>query len=192
MKVFFVGSPRALTHNKSEFEKIYHTITELGHENIFDLMITLDPREFYDRTKDKIRDHYKNTLKCLQVADVIIIESSIHSLTMGYLARMGEELDKPVIILHKPGKEPFFFSGNLDDRFLVVEYTMDTIKDVLKSCFDYAKDVMDIRFNLFLSPQMNSYLKQVSKLEHTTCSNFMRNLLKEHMDKHPEFFPDGK
>lgn len=183
MKVFFVGSPRALNLYQEYFKKIYSTIEELGHENIYDLMVSSDPNTFYDRTEEEIILHYRRTVKCLQESDVTIIESSIHSLSMGYLVRMSEELEKPVIILYQEGKQPFFFRGHHDERFILVEYRRDNIKEVLAAAFQYAKESLDIRFNMFLSTKMHMYLKNEAKKMGIPCSIFMRQLLQEHMTK---------
>lgn len=187
MKVFFVGSPRTLQTHKKELHKIYNTIDQLGHENLYHLMVESDPATFYHKSQDQIDFHFKRTLKALHSADIIIIECSIHSLSMGYLARMGEELNKPVIIMHLNGCEPFFFSGNKYDRFYVCEYNLNNIQAVLTEAIEYAKDSMDIRFNLFLPPKINSYLKWITKRENMNRSVFVRHLLQEHMKQHPDF-----
>lgn len=186
MKVFFVGSPRALKEYKKELHKIYHTIDSMGHENLYHLIVETEHDSFYKKDKKEIDQHFIKITKALHKADIIIIEASIHSLAIGYLTRVGEELDKPVVVLHLPNCEPFFFSGNTDERFFVAEYTYATIPRVLKEVFQYATEALDIRFNLFLSPQMNAYLKLVSKKQGLSRSVFMRQLLQEHMKQHPD------
>jgi hypothetical protein len=89
MKTFFVGSPRALQEHKKELHKIYQTIGSLGHENVYHLVIESDPKTFYQKSENQISLHFSKTLKALHAADIILIESSIHSLSMGYLIRMG-------------------------------------------------------------------------------------------------------
>jgi hypothetical protein len=187
MKIFFVGSPRALKEHKNELTKIYHTITQLGHENLYHLVINSNPDTFYNKNETQINFHFKTTSQALHAADLLIVEASIHSLSMGYLVRMGEELDKPVIVMYKSGSEPFFFSGNTYERLLLVEYTLESIKENLTQALSYASDLLDTRFNLFLSPQMNSYLKWITKRNRTNRSTYIRQLLQNEIKQHPEF-----
>jgi hypothetical protein len=180
MKVFFAVSPRALKKYQLEYRKIYYRIEALGHENINDVVINVDPVEFYQQTPDEVQDMYIDLTRKLRSAEIVIIDATIHSLAMGFYIKMAVDLDKPTIILHQPDNAPFFFQGIQNERLQIVEYTYDTIEETLKDALEYAKENLDIRFNLFIAQELNDYLKWVAKKHHMPRSNFVRNLIMDH------------
>lgn len=186
MKIFFAVSPRAIPSQKNEFTKIYQHIEKLGHVNVNDIPVAANPETFYDCSQEDIEAMYQDLMKKCKEADVLIIETTIHSLSMGYYIKLGLDLDKPVIILHKPGYKPFFFSGIKNELLQITEYTEHTIPDVIDECLAYAKNAFSIRFNMFLSPELNAYLKWASKETGTLRSSFFRSLLIQHLEQHEE------
>lgn len=99
---------------------------------------------------------------------------------MGFYVKMALDLDKPTIILYQPNYKPYYFSGIQNERLQIVEYTYDTIEETLKDALEYAKENLDIRFNLFIAQELNDYLKWVAKKHHMPRSNFVRNLIMDH------------
>lgn len=186
MKIFFGISPRALDKYKSEYSKIYNLIEKLGHENLNDIPVKSNPLEFYKKNLDEVQDMYVDLTAKLKRADIVIIESTIHSLTMGFYIKMALDLDKPTIILHLPGSEPFFFAGIQNPRLQILEYEVNTLHEVLKHGIKYASENLDTRFNLFLSPELYNYLKWAAMRDQAQRATLIRNLLLKHKDEHLE------
>jgi hypothetical protein len=90
-------------------------------------------------------------------------------------------------LLHLPDCQPFFFSGNHYERFYVAEYTFSTIRKVLESVFEHAKNSLDVRFNVLLPPIIHTFLNWITKKKGMSKSAFIRQLLQEQMDKYPQF-----
>jgi hypothetical protein len=158
-----------------------------------DIPITADPDKFYNLSSDEVNDMYVELTGKLKKADVVIVESTIHSLTMGFYIKMSLDLDKPTIILHLPGSAPFFFEGIQNERLQILEYTMESLSEVLKHAFKYASENIDTRFNLFLSSDLYNYLRWVTRRYNTQKSNYIRGLLLKDKDQHQnEYLEDLK
>lgn len=183
MKVFFTASPRLLSTDKDLLLEIFKEIEKLGNQNISRLVIENDVEAFYMYDEANRIKHFKTTVSHIKNADVIVIEASIHSLSMGYILEKSLSLNKQVILLHQKGNEPFFFSGINDENLQIIDYSKASIGVVLKEAFDYATDQQDIRFNLLISPKIANYLSDVSDKENISKASFIRNLIKQHMDK---------
>lgn len=186
MKIFFGVSPRAIVDQGAEFRKIYNWIEKLGHTNLNNIPINANPSTFYDIEQSDIESMYDDLIRKCKQAEVLIVEASIHSLTMGYYIKLALDLDKPVIILHRIGERPFFFSGIQNDLLQILEYSPESIPEILEEGINFAKDKINIRFNMFLSPELNNYLKWAANRSGTQRSSFFRSLLMEHKDKHEQ------
>ncbi len=186
MKIFFAVSPRAIINQGAEFRKIYNWIEKLGHTNLNNIPINANPNTFYNIKQSDIESMYDDLIKKCKQSDVLLVEASIHSLTMGYYIKLALDLDKPVIILHRKGEKPFFFSGIQNDLLQILEYTPETIPETLEDAINFAKDKVNIRFNMFLSPELNNYLKWAAARTGTQRSSFFRSLLMEHKEKYEE------
>jgi hypothetical protein len=184
MKIFFAVSPRAVSKYELEFSKIFNLIEKLGHSNLNNLPIDSEPDKFYQKSDIELNEIHIELTRKIKEADIIIIETTIHSLTMGFYTKMALDLDKPVILLHQPGSKPYYFSAIQNERMQIVEYRLSTLPDVLPEAIDYAKQFMDVRFNLMIPSELNEYLKWAAQRFHTVRSNFVRNLILEHKKQH--------
>lgn len=184
MKIFFQASPRALKHYSEHIKKTYHYIERLGHVHVNDFIISKEAEKFYEYEESKLQDIYSEVISEMKRADLVILDVSIHSLTMGFYVKAALDFDKPIIILHAKNQKPRFFSGIQNDLLQIIEYAPETIPEVLEQAIDFAKDKINIRFNMFLSPELNNYLKWAAQRGGIQRSSFFRNLLMEHKEKH--------
>lgn len=184
MKIFFTGSPRALrldNYNKY-LNSIYNVLSNYG-EHTSTLVIKNNPDEFYNYSLERINKHYKDTIDDLRKADVIVAEVSMHSMAMGYLINKALELSKPTLCLYTKGKKPFFLSGIKDPNLVNLEYSGNSINDVIDDAFDYFSGRQDKRFNLMLSPKMVNFLNDLSKKRKIPKSQIIRNTIFDLMKK---------
>lgn len=189
MKVFFTGSPRALKDPilKSEHEAIYKAIENAGAINLSSLVVTANPDDFYKADQEKILKHYNNTIDNVKRADIIVVETTLHSMSMGYLVEKALTMNKPVIVAHRKGAPPFFFSGIDDDRLQIVEYTIETANVVMAKALEYAINQQEVRFNFFISPNIGRYLDWISKVKKIPRSVYLRALIERDMRENTEF-----
>jgi len=180
MNIYFTASARASNDQKNHHPFIYKTIVELGHIHIDDYKINSDHEKFYS-SKDFLKANvYKSALNFVKQADLVILEVSTHSLTMGYLIKHAIDVHTPIIALHIKEHSPGFILGIENDAFQLIEYNKENLKNKLKNAISYVENLEDVRFNLMLSPKVNIYLTEAAKEVNLSKAKFIRNLIKEH------------
>lgn len=183
MKIYFTASSRATTQEKENHELIYETIIELGNQHIDDYRKQHDQKKFYSSNDNEKANVYKQALDFVKNADVVILEVSTHSLTMGYLIKHAIDTHTPVIALHTKNHSPGFILGIDSDEFQLIEYNSDNLKEKLSKALDYVQGLDDVRFNLMLPPKINAYLSEAAKKDNISKARFIRNLINEHKEK---------
>src|SRR3989338_6507307 len=174
MKVYFVASPRAKKIFGRDIEAAYDAISELGYQHTSDFIDKVDPEALYDFDQEEIIDHYHKTMKAVKDADMVVVDVSVASMSMGYIVDRANEDSKPVIILYTKGNEPFFFSGIQDDKVQIVEYGADNAKEVLKGAFEYAKEFLQTRFTMLMPAVLVKFLDGVSDKSGVSRSEYIR------------------
>ena len=187
MKIYFTASARGKELYSDNYTKIYKLIEDLGHKNLDNLVLKINPQKFYSGDQEDQADLYKNTVKLIKKADVIILEVSTPSLSMGYVMDRALDEGKPVIILYQKGVNPFFASGIKEERLQVLSYSLKDIREVLKDAIEEAKEQMDVRFNFFISPKIGVYLDWIAKNKKRPRAVFLRRLIEEHMERNKEY-----
>lgn len=185
MKVFFVSAPRAKKTLGSILQKLYKEITKLGYIHTSDLL-TKPVIEFESEMKEGKKaeiDFYQDMVESIKKADICVFEASTPSLGVGYLVDKALSLSKPTIILFYKDYKSFLLPGIEDEKLVVYSYSDKNYQSILKKAFKEAKEKRDKRFNFFISPKLLNYLELVSKKENLTKSQFIRNLIYDHMKK---------
>lgn len=191
MKVFFLSTPRGMDKLKNNYKKIYDSVTELGYENVSDFTVGVEPESFYKGEEvDRVK-HYKQMVDDVKKADVVVFETSTHSLAVGHMVNLALSMGKPVIALYIKGSMPYFLSGLVDDKFQLIEYNNENVKGLLDGALGYATGQADTRFNFFVSPSIVSYLDWVSKKRRLPRAVYLRRLIEEDMRSNKEYNEGG-
>lgn len=178
MKVFYTTSLRNVVKNRENLETIYTVIEKLGHANLDKVLLNIpDSSEFYDGLHKEKVNHFNRMIACIKKADVVLLEVSTHSLSMGFILHTALSMNKPVIALHTSGKSPFFVQGIEDKRLRVQEYNFDTIEAVLKTSFAFAQETADVRFDFFISPEISLHLETLARKKRVPKSVYLRSLI---------------
>lgn len=187
MKVYFTASARGASEFGEKYQLIYDKIHALGHQNLDDLVCKVDEDSFYEGSHEKRVELYKSAMNYIKAADVLVLELSIHSLSMGYLLHKAIDIGKPVIALYHGKNVPYFASGIDDDKFQLVSYSQENLEEVLNSALEYAQENMDVRFNFFISPSIGRYLDWISKEKKIPRSVYLRALIEQEMRENTEY-----
>lgn len=187
MKVFFTASQRG----RKEFGKYYNIIIDelkkSGYTLIDDDILNKTPNQLYKQLETGRKanvEFYKNKLDHIQQSDIVVFESSTHSLSVGFVIEKALEYNKPTVVLYFKENCPYFLSGDEDEKLVLKNYNEKNLIKILNSALELAKERRDKRFNFFISPKLLNYLEKTSKNMGITKSKFIRNLLLEHMKKH--------
>ena len=187
MKVYFTASLRGKANKDLRYEKIYSTIEDLGNTHIDSLVIEGDQNNFYSGSHDDQVNLYKRALENIKTADLVVLEVSVPSLSMGFLLLKALEASKPVIAMYKQGYSPYFALGIDDERLQVIDYTDENLEVEIKSALEIAQESADVRFNFFISPAIGRYLDWVSKIKKIPRSVYLRALIEKEMSDNQEY-----
>ena len=187
MKFYFCASARGHKRFGSYYKQICDLATKSGHTNLDDLAVTVDPNDFYDGDQDHRESHYERTIKNIRSSDIILLEVSTHSLSMGFIMEKALDSGKPVIALYHKGLMPYFAAGINEQKLQVVEYEEATLAKVIEDSFEYAGNQSDTRFNFFISPRQLSYLDWIARERRIPRSVFLRRLIESDMKNSKDF-----
>lgn len=139
--------------------------------------------QFDSDSIQKTTHKYEQYVELTKKADICLFECSVPTLAIGYLIHIALENNIPVIAFFQKGSSSLFLSGIHDEKFQYIQYEEPEIEDKLEDSLKIAQNSMDKRFNFFVSPTILAYLNKISREQRISKSNFIRNLIKEHMKK---------
>jgi hypothetical protein len=187
MKVYFSSSLRAKKYHQDIFEKIYKIIKDLCYNHTSDFIIKAKPIKYYKEGQDFAK-FYQKLVSQIKKADVAVFEVTMHSLGIGYCVDLALHMGKPVVLLYQKDANPIFFKGIKSDRLQLYEYSSEKdLQQVLKGALEMAKDMIDIRFTFFISPEINRFLAWIAKHKKTPRAVYLRNLIESDMKKYKDF-----
>lgn len=130
----------------------------------------------------KINNYHKYT-HWINHAELVILETSVPTIEVGFLLSKALELHKHIIALYLKGHGSEFLNGIHDENLNIVEYKEDTLIRQLEVACQKAKKNTDKRFNFFASPDILNYLNKKTKTMGITKSAFIRNLILDYSKK---------
>lgn len=181
MKVFFSMSFRS---NLKAGRLIYQTIRDLGHTHTSTCFEEDTPEKFYDFNKKECAAHYERIFSELTRADIVIVEATLASLTIGQIIQEALNKRIPILALCQKGKQPFFLEGieEKEERLLVMDYTESNLVNVLKEGLSFLESLLSVRFTLVLPRSITNHLDDISK-EGISRSEYIRNLIRKDMER---------
>lgn len=150
----------------------------------------MSPHELLNRTDQEIGDVYKELVSYLKSADVYIAEISEPSVGIGYEINEAINLKKPVLALnHKESAfQPLATIQGLQSRFITYkEYTDDTIEEILEEFLKAAKDKIDTKFILIISPEIDRYLEWAADFKRMHKAQIVRSSVEQEMENDEDY-----
>jgi hypothetical protein len=187
MKVYFTASARGTKEFGKQYQEIYKNIEALGNQNLDDLICRVDENKFYEGTHSDRVDLYKQAMVHIKNSDVIVLEVSIHSLSMGFVLHKALDMGKPVIALYYDNNLPYFAAGIDNDKLQLLSYNENNLNKTLEDALEYAQELIDVRFNFFISPAIGRYLDWISKVKKIPRSVYLRALIENEMRENKEY-----
>jgi len=189
MNIYFIASPRAVVNDRALFEKIHDHLAK-DSKMLSDLVLKVDDKNvdsFYKASHDDRVSHFKKTMQAIKDSEIVVVDVSLHSMSMGYIVNKALELGKPVVVIHPNDNPPYFFSGIESDRLIIVGYDSSNVLSVIDKAIETAKNLMDVRFNFFVAQKHLNYLDYVAKKKMIPRSVFLRDLIEREMKKDKTF-----
>ena len=119
-----------------------------------------------DLSKESVeakKENYLHVLKCIKKADIVVMEISGHSVSMGFILSKAIEENKPVIAMYTGDMNPVFVKGIVNSKLILVEYNKKNLEQVISESINKAKCLVDMRFNFFVNPRILNYLDWVAQ-----------------------------
>ncbi len=189
MKLYFVASSRLVGADPKLYGKMYSFLSREG-KMVSDKVMKWIKRGIKDLSVAPLkttRDNYIKSIEAVKKADIIIMEVTGHSMSMGYLISKALELNKPVVALHKKEHPPIFIKGINDQKLIICEYESENVEEIMGEALKRANSMVDVRFNFFVNTKILNYLDWVAQKRMQPRSVFLRNLIEREMKKDKEF-----
>lgn len=126
------------------------------------------------------------------MADVVVIEVSFPSTSIGYELARALEWEKPVLALHVEGAtSPTILRGRLSEKLILQSYNSYNLEEVIRGGLDFLKKVADVRFTLLLPSRIIRYLDWTATHKKTPRSVFIREMLLERLEADQEYLEEN-
>jgi len=189
MKIYFIASSRLVGANPKLYTKLYSYLAAEGKMISDKVMkwVKIGIKDISGAPLKIKKENYVQSVDSVKKADIVVMEVSGHSMSMGYLISKALEMNKPVIALHKKEHMPNFIKGIGDQKLIISEYCDEDIEEVLEKSLKKANNFIDVRFNFFVNSKILNYLDWVASKRMLPRSVFLRNLIEKEMKKDRDF-----
>ena len=182
MKAFLLGDKRN-PESKENINLIKTTLEKDGvkvDSSVFENTIDEDSKHL---------DHiYTDRTKSIKYCDFVVAESTYYSSGNGFLISYALSEKKPVLVLSKPGKISSIILKSVKNKLLTYkEYTPETIHKHLASYLSQVRKVIDTKFILIISPEIDRYLQWASENRRMHKAQVVRLALEDVMEKDKEY-----
>lgn len=192
MKIHFACSTSELEIYNKNYTDICNLIRDMGHtitrDWINNAVATLDD---YKKGKIKIDrvEIYNKAIESILASDVVIIEGTVSSFSIGHQMTLALGKNKPTLVLiyndgsEKKNKFQSSFIHGIKSPFLTVSKysSQEDLKRILTN-FLSKSVTTSIKFNIVLSREIENYLNWAGFYYKTNKSEFIRDVLTRHMN----------
>lgn len=183
MKVYFSAARVFKNELLENYTQILEVLKDEGC-TVFENTVNHKNKSTLEMSDNEKVDNYRQIIKWIDKSDFCVMEASFPStLHIGHEITISIDKNKPTIVLFEKGKMPAQFMGLKNDRLIWVEYELGKVKQALAKAIEETRDLMDVRFNFFVSPKILNYLDWVAKEKKVPRSVFLRGLIEKEMKK---------
>lgn len=191
MNIYFTGSITLKDQTQQKwYEKIVKILEGSGH-NLNKENVNASKDTITSYTENEIMGTYKQIVKWIDNADVVIAELSRPSSGVGFEISYALNQRKPVLVVYNKELSPDQVSipirGN-PSRYLTFEKcNNDNIEEVIKRFLSTAKDKLDTKFILIISPEIDRYLEWASDHKRMHKAQIVRNAVEKEMESDEDY-----
>lgn len=133
----------------------------------------------------------KDSKKKLSESEIVIVEDTFNSTDTGFDLATAAYLKKPILVLRMKGKTEGARNYSSKSKRLrdleIVEYTEETLGNEIKTFINKAKSIIDTKFILIISPEIDKYLEWVSGNRRMHKAQVVRRAVENLMDSDPDY-----
>lgn len=189
MKVHFASSTSELKKYKNNYLEICRQIKKIGHT------ITRDWIEeaigFYEKGTLEIdrEDIYKKVMESVLTSDVVVIEGTVSSFSVGHQITVALTKNKPILFLEfkESDKKSYFKNSFIDGikspLITTAKYNLNNLREILEDFFNRNKNGLAVKFNIVLTKEIDNYLDWASFTYKISKSEFIRKIIQKYMNE---------
>jgi len=184
MKVALIVSRRD-SNGVKRAREITKVIKSLGHQ-VDDSILKRTLKEETEAIEQTFRKH----MRSIKNADVIIAESSQYSAGLGFLVATALNERKQVLCLQfdDPKYKGSVTLQGADSKLLTyLKYSDKDLKNTISGYLNDAKDKLDTKFILIISPEIDKYLKWAADERRLHKAQVVREAIEAMMKKDKEY-----
>ncbi len=184
MKVSFIFS-----QTDSKFNKNYTNITS-ALENAGNKVSVIKLNEV-STEPEQAKKEYQKIINSIKKSDFIVIETSVQASIIGFLMSTAINEKKPILALsdEKLGKDSeSFWNYAIKNKLLSCKtYSLKNINEVIAEFLNSVKKIIDTKFILIISPEIDSYLEWASENRRMHKAQVVRRAVEEIMSLDKEY-----
>lgn len=189
MKIHFACSTAKFVKYQNNYFTICKEIKELGHTITRDWIE--EGVEFFKQKRTDIdrADIYKKTIESILASDMLVVEGTVSSFSVGHQITVAINKNKPVLFLtYEKKDEKTYFGNNFIDGIktpLITNrsYNFNNLKEVLEDFFNKNKKGATIKFNIVLTKDIDNYLDWASFSYKKNKSEYIREIIEKHIEE---------
>jgi 1-aminocyclopropane-1-carboxylate deaminase/D-cysteine desulfhydrase-like pyridoxal-dependent ACC family enzyme len=183
MKVLFVYSQNDPKLNKN-YSAISQSLENAGNKIV---VFKLDN----STSSEQAAKEYQKLIASLKKIDFVVVEGTSPANGIGFLIATAINEKKPVLTLvdskTKEKREAFWNFASKSKLLTFNEYELKTIEEVISQFNNSVKKVIDTKFILIISPEIDSYLQWASDNRRMHKAQVVRRAVEEVMRNDKEY-----
>jgi len=180
MKVYFTASVRGVGEYGDNYRKIYDGLVAMGGEQVDDFVVSEEARKKKFRSYEEQVELFRWVNSCIREADLVVLELTVPSLSMGFIIREALERNKPVVGMYLPEHEPSIVMGVTNQRLRLLEYTMENVVERLEEVVREMVDLTEHRMTVIMPSDIMKRLNMVAE-KGVSKSDYIRELIRKDM-----------
>jgi len=187
MKVFFSCSTKEILKYKKFYKTIRDTIKASGHtltRDWLDWSIARSEAKQND-TPRGVRVYFK-VMSAILAADVVILEGTVRSTTIGYQLTFALQKGKPVLFLTQTPQNKLrkLFIGGVKSPLLTLKsYNKNNLTQIVKDYLVNVEKGTRIRFNLVLDKSLDNYIEWAAFTYKKSKTEIIKNAIEKKIKK---------
>jgi len=189
MRVHFACSTSKLDKYKENYLNICKNIKKFGHIISRDWID--EAIKYYEQRKVDVdrEEIYTKMVESILTSDVVVVEGTVSSLSVGHQITIALNKNKPVLFLVcQNGDEKAHFSNSFIDGIkspLLTSsmYTLENLEETMEDFFNKNKNGTTVKFNIVLTKEIDNYLDWASFAHKINKSEHVRKIIQKYMDE---------
>lgn len=160
-----------------------------GHSvNKYKLTESYDSKQTY--SEDALSDYHKKMMNSIKQCDMVIAEISTKSSGLGYEIAVALNERKPIMAIYRGSEKEhssLSLSSNPSRLLKVMSYTSEDLHAKAEEFIAFAKEQIDTKFILIISPEIDKYLAWASDERRMHKAQIVRNAVEDMMHKDKDY-----